>query len=162
MPRLTDRQPTPPPGSPFLPPAPGPQLPPAAREVQQRATAGLILVLLTLIAMLWGSDLQRTVYVVAVTLVISLVGLALVISAMRSAKRAGTRRPRGAMAGAVLGVLAALFSAFALIGFLVFWSQIMQYAHCMNGASTVATRNACQQQFDNSVSSQITLIGGGR
>ena len=86
MPRLTDRKPAPPPGSPFLPPAPRPQLPPAAREVQQRASAGLILVLLALIAMLWGSDLQRTVYVVAVTLVISLIGLTLVLSAMRSAK----------------------------------------------------------------------------
>jgi hypothetical protein len=160
MPRLTDRQPSPPPGSPFLPPAPGPQLPPAAREVQQRATAGLILVLLTLIAMLWGSDLQRTVYVVAVTLVISLVGLALVISAMRSAKRTGTRRPRGAMAGAVLGVLAALFSAFALIGFLVFWSQIMQYGNCMNGASTVRTQSACQTQLQHAITDRIKDFGG--
>jgi hypothetical protein len=160
MPRLTDRQPAPPPGSPFLPPAPGPQLPPAAREVQQRATAGLILVLLTLIAMLWGSDLQRTVYVVAVTLVISLVGLALVISAMRSAKRAGTRRPRGAMAGAVLGVLAALFSAFAFVGFLVFWSQIMQYGNCMNGASTVQTQSACQTQLQHAITARIKDFGG--
>ena len=160
MPRLTDRQPSPPPGSPFLPPAPGPQLPPAAREVQQRATAGLILVLLTLIAMLWGSDLQRTVYVVAVTLVISLVGLALVISAMRSAKRSGTRRPRGARAGAVLGVLAAVFSAFALIGFLVFWSQIMQYGNCMNGASTVQTQSACQTQLQHAITARIKDFGG--
>jgi hypothetical protein len=160
MPRLTDRQPTPPPGSPFLPPAPGPQLPPAAREVQQRATAGLILVLLTLIAMLWGSDLQRTVYVLAVTLVISLVGLALVISAMRSAKRGGTRRPRGAMAGAVLGVLAALFSAFALVGFLAFWSQIMQYGNCMNGASTVQTQSACQTQLQHAITARIKDFGG--
>lgn len=161
MPRLTDRQPAPPPGSPFLPPAPRPQLPPAAREVQQRATAGLILVLLTLIAMLWGSDLQRTVYVVAVTLVIALVGLTLVFSAMRSAKRAGTRRPRGAMAGAVLGVLAALFSAFALIGFLVFWSQIMQYANCMHGASIAETQNACQTQLQHAITGRITGLSGG-
>ena len=161
MARLTDRQPAPPPGSPFLPPAPRPQLPPAAREVQQRATAGLILVLLTLIAMLWGSDLQRTVYVVAVTLVIALVGLALVFSAMKSAKRAGTRRPRGAMAGAVLGVLAALFSAFALIGFLVFWSQIMQYANCMHGASTVETQNACQTQLQHAITARIKGLSGG-
>ena len=161
MARLTDRQPAPPPGSPFLPPAPRPQLPPAAREVQQRATAGLVLVLLTLIAMLWGSDLQRTVYVVAVTLVIALVGLTLVFSAMRSAKRAGTRRPRGAMAGAVLGVLAALFSAFALIGFLVFWSQIMQYANCMHGASTVETQNACQTQLQHAITARIKGLSGG-
>ena len=66
------------------------------------------------------------------------------------------------MAGVVLGVIGALFSAFALVGFLMFWSQLMQYANCMNGASTVATQNACQQQFDNSVSTEITLLGGGR
>ncbi len=161
MPRLNDRQPAPPPGSPFLPPAPRPQLPPAAREVQQRATAGLVLVLLTLIAMLWGSDLQRTVYVVAVTLVIALVGLTLVFSAMRSAKRAGTRRPRGAMAGAVLGVLAALFSVFALIGFLVFWSQIMQYANCVHGASIAETQNACQTQLQHAITARITSLSGG-
>jgi uncharacterized protein YqgC (DUF456 family) len=129
--------------------------------VQQRATAGLILVFLTLIAMLWGSDLQRTVYVVAVTLVISLVGLTLVFSAMKSAKRAGTRRPRGAMAGAVLGVLAALLSAFALIGFLVFWSQIMHYADCMHGASTVETQNACQTQLQHAITARIKGLSGG-
>ena len=161
MARPTKRQPAPPPGSPFLPPAPRPQLPPAAREVQQRASAGLILVLLTLIAMLWGSSLQRTVYVVAVTLVISLAGLTLVLSAMRSAKQAGTRRPRGAMFGAVLGVLAALFSALALVGFLVFWSQIMQYGNCMNGASTVETRNACQTQLQHTITTRIKDLSGG-
>jgi len=159
MARLTDRQPTPPPGSPFLPPAPRPQLPPAARDVQQRATAGLILVLLTVAAMLWGSDLQRTVYVVAVTLVISLIGLALVISAMRAAKRGGTRRPRGAMTGAVLGVLAALFSAFALVGFLVFWSQIMQYGNCMDGASTSQAQDACQTQLQHAMTARIKNLG---
>ena len=161
MPRLTDRKPAPPPGSPFLPPAPRPQLPPAAREVQQRASAGLILVLLALIAMLWGSDLQRTVYVVAVTLVISLIGLTLVLSAMRSAKRAGTRRPRGSMIGAVLGVLAALCSAFALIGFLVFWSQIMKYGTCMDGASTVETQNACQTQLQHGITARLKDLTGG-
>ena len=102
-----------------------------------------------------------TVYVVAVTLIISLVGLTLVFSAMRSAKRAGTRRPRGAMAGAVLGVLAALFSAFALIGFLVFWSQIMRYANCMHGASIVETQNACQTQLQHAITARIKGFSGG-
>jgi hypothetical protein len=36
----------------------------------------------------------------------------------------------------------------------------MQYANCVNAATTVATQNACQQQFDNSVGAQITVLGG--
>jgi hypothetical protein len=121
-----------------------------------------VLALLSLITMLLIGNLERAVYVVGVALAVAVVALILTITALSAAKRDGTRRPRGAVAGVVLGVLGALFSAFALVGFLVFWSQLMQYAHCMNGASTVATRSACQQQFDNSVSAQITLIGGGR
>lgn len=118
--------------------------------------------MLSLITMLLIGNLARAVYVVGVALAVAVVALILTITSLSAAKRGGTRRPRGAVAGVVLGVLGALFSTFALIGFLVFWSQLMQYAHCMNGASTVATRSACQQQFDNSVSAQITRLGGGR
>lgn len=156
MARLSDRQQVPSPGSSPLPPGP----PPAEREVQQRATAGLLLVLLSVIALLWGSDLQRTAYVLAVTLVISLIGLTLAISATKSAKRAGTARPRGATAGTVLGVLAALFSLVALLGFLAFWSQIMHYGDCMNGASTVATRNACQTQLQHALTARLNSLRG--
>ena len=166
MARPTERPeqgtPPPPPRSPFLPPAPRPQLPPAAAALQQRAGAGLVLALLSLITMMLIGNLERAVYVVGVALAVAAVALILTISSLSAAKRNGTRRPRGAVAGVVLGVIGALFSAFALIGFLIFWSQLMQYAHCENGASTVATRNACQQQFDNSVSAKITLLGGGR
>lgn len=119
-----------------------------------------MLVLLSMIALLWGSDRQRTVYVVAVALVISLTGLTLAISAMRSAKRAGTARPRGAAAGTALGVLAALFSAIVLLGFLVFWSQITHYDNCMNAASTVATRNDCQTQLRHAVTNRVSSLHG--
>lgn len=158
MARLTDQTPAPQ-GAPSRPP--GPQLPPPAREVQQRATAGLFLVLLSVIAMLVGSDLRRTAYVLAVTLVISLIGLALSVSAMRAAKRAKARRPRGATAGVTLGVLASLLSALALIGFLVFWTQIMQYGDCMKGSGTVATQNACQTQLQNAITARIKSLSGG-
>jgi len=166
MARPTERPkqgtPPPPPRSPFLPPAPRPQLPPAAPALQQRAGAGLVLALLSLITMMLIGNLERAVYVVGVALAVAVVALILVISSLSAAKRNGTRRPRGAVAGVVLGAMGALFSAFALVGFLIFWSQLMQYAHCMKGASTLATQNACQQQFDHSVSAEITLLGGGR
>ena len=116
--------------------------------------------MLSLIAMALIGNLQRAVYVVAVALVVALVALSLALSAMRAARRARTRRPRSAVPSVVLGGIGALFSAFALFGILVFWSQFMQYADCMNGATTVATQNACQQQFDNSVSARITALGG--
>jgi peptidoglycan/LPS O-acetylase OafA/YrhL len=151
---------TPPPTrSPFLPPAPRPQLPPAAPALQQRAAAALILAVLSLIAMMLIGNLQRAVYVVAVALAVAVVALVLAISAMKSAKRAGTRRPRAAMASVLIGAAGALFSAFALGGLLIFWSQYMQYANCLNGASTVATQNACQQQFENSIGHRITVLG---
>jgi len=114
---------------------------------------------LSLVAMMLIGNLQRAVYVVAVALVVAVVALALAISAVKAAKRAGTRRPRAAMASLVLSVIGALVSAFALVGFLMFWSQFMQYANCMNGATTVAPQNACQQQFNNSVSARITVLG---
>jgi multisubunit Na+/H+ antiporter MnhB subunit len=109
--------------------------------------------------MLLIGNLQRAVYVVAVALAVAVVALALAISAMKAAKRAGSRRPRAATASVLLGVAGALFSAFALIGLLAFWSQYMQYAKCLDGASTVATQNACDQQFKNSVGNRITVLG---
>ena len=161
MARLTDRPPgsPPPPRSPFLPPAPRPQLPPAGPALRQRAAAALILAVLSLITMMLIGNLQRAVYVVAVALVVAVLALVLAVSAMRAAKRAGTRRPRAAMASAVLGGLGVLFSGCALVVLLAFWSQYMQYASCLNGATTTVTQNACEQQFKNSVGDRITVLG---
>jgi uncharacterized membrane protein YfcA len=148
-----------PPGSPFLRPAPPPQLPPAAPALRQRAAAALCLAALSLLAMLLISNIERAVYVLTVALAVAVIALVLAISAARAAKRSGTRRPRAAVSGIVLGAAGALFSTFALIGFLMFWTQLMQYAHCMDGANTVAGKTACKQQLDNSVNSRIMIIG---
>jgi len=51
-------------------------------------------------------------------------------------------------------------SAFALVGFLAFWSQIMQYGNCMNGASTVQTQSACQTQLQHAITARIKDFGG--
>ena len=104
-------------------------------------------------------NLQRAVYVIAVALVVAVIALALAISTIKAAKRGGTRRPRAAAPGVVLSAIGALLSAFALMGILVFWSQYMQYASCLNGASTVAAQNACDQQFQNSIDNRITILG---
>lgn len=160
MARLTDRPP-PPPGSPFLPPPPRPQLPPPTTAVQQRAWAALALALLSLIAMALIGNIQRGIYVVAVALVVAMAALVLAITAMSAARKAGTRRPRGAVGGVVLGVTGTLFSGLALTGLLLFWSQLNQYANCINGAGTVATQQACKQQLNNSISAEMKVLGGG-
>src|ERR1700744_3763470 len=104
MARLTDG---PKPGTqpPPRPPAPRPQLRPAAPALQQRTAAALVLALLSLIAMMLIGNLQRAVYVVAVALVVAVAALALAISAMKGAKRAGSRRPRAALASVLLGAV---------------------------------------------------------
>jgi hypothetical protein len=127
--------------------------------LQQRAAAALILAVLSLVTMMLIGNMQRAVYVVAVALVVALLGLVLAVSAMRAAKRAGTRRPRAAMASAVLGGLGVLVSGCLLVVLLAFWSQYMQYGNCMNGATTIATRNACEQQLKNAISDRITVLG---
>ncbi|HEX4091099.1 MAG TPA: hypothetical protein VHZ33_20500 [Trebonia sp.] len=157
MARLTD---PPPPRSPLLLPPPRPQLPPPAPALQQRAWAALALSLLSLIAMTMISNIHRGVYVIAVALVIAGVALALSFSAMSAAKRARTRRPRGAALATAFGLIGFVFCSFALTGFLVFRTQLNQYATCMNGANTTATQTACSNQLDNSVRNEIKLLGG--
>ena len=161
MARLTDRPPVPPPGSPFLPPAPGPQLPPAAPALQQRATAALLLALLSLIAMVLIGNLQRARYVLEVACVVALVGFVLAVSSIRAAKRSGARRPRASLAAAVLGALCAGFAALATIGFLIFGAQFTQYANCLNAAgSSTAAQNACQTAFSNAVTARMNHLSG--
>jgi multisubunit Na+/H+ antiporter MnhB subunit len=149
-----------PPESPFLSPPPRPQLPPAEPRLQQRGVAALALALLSLLAMVLIGNLQRAAVVAGVALAVAVVALVLAISALSEAKRAGSRRPRGAVAGVVLGVIGLLFSGFALLGFLIFGAQLNQYATCMNGANTTAEQQACQTQLDNSITSRIDVLSG--
>ena len=115
--------PPPTPRSPFLAPPPRPQLPPASPALQQRGWAALTLSVLSLLAMTAVGNVDRGVYVVAVALAVAITGLVLAFTTMSAARRAGTRRPRGVLAGAILGVIAAVLSAFVLAGFLIFWSN---------------------------------------
>jgi uncharacterized membrane protein len=115
---------------------------------------------LSLLAMTAVGNIQRGVSVVAVALAVAIAGLVLAFTTMSAARRAGTRRPRGVMAGAVLGVIGTVLSAFVLAGFLVFWTQLHQYANCENAANTTATQTACQNQLNNAVTSKIRNLGG--
>ncbi len=116
--------------------------------------------MLSLLAMTAVGNIQRGVYVVAVALAVAITGLILAFTTMSAARRAGTRRPRGLMTGAVLGVISCVLGGLVLAGFLVFWTQLHQYANCMNAANTTTTQTACQNQLNNSVSNEIRNLGG--
>jgi predicted PurR-regulated permease PerM len=115
---------------------------------------------LSLLAMTAIGNIQRGVYVVAVAIAVAVAGLILAFTTMSAARRAGTRRPRGALAGAVLGVIGCVLCGLVLAGFLIFWTQLHQYANCMNAANTTATQTACQTQLNNAVSTKIRTLGG--
>jgi hypothetical protein len=122
--------------------------------------AALALAILSLLAMVLIGNLQRAAPVAAVALAVAVIALVLAVSAMSAAKRAGTRRPRGALAGLVLGIIGLLFSGFALVGFLVFGAQLDQYSACMSAANTVAEQQACQTQLNNAITHRIGTLGG--
>lgn len=164
MARLTDRQQQPPPRPPAPPGAPGPfglrPRPPTDPALQQRAWAALMLAFISLFGMLMIGNIRRGVYVVALALVIAAVALWLALSAMHRARRGGSGRPFGVVVAVVLGGIGFVFSAVVLIGFAMFWPQLTQYSNCLNGANTVTAQQACQQQLNNSVNGEISILGG--
>ena len=155
MARLTDRQPP----SPYAPPGARPPRAPADPALQQRAWAALMLAVLSLLSIMLIGNVRRGVYVVAVALVIAAIALWLALRAMSRARRGGSGRPRGATLAVILGAVGCVFSGLMLAGYAMFWPQLTQYANCLNGANTVSARQACQQQFDNSVNGEMRILG---
>jgi ABC-type amino acid transport system permease subunit len=142
---------------------PARQLPPPEPAVRQRALAAFSLGLLSLIGLMFGlGNLRRGIVVAVVTLVFALVAIWLGVSANRTARRTGTARPRWAVGGVVLGGLGLAFSALWLMVLAVFWPQLNTYYNCMAGANTVATQQACHDQFTKSVGGEMSVLQGGR
>jgi predicted PurR-regulated permease PerM len=115
---------------------------------------------ISLFGMMMVGNVRRGVYVVAVSLIIAAIAVWLSTSALSRARRGGSGRPRGAMLATVLGAAGLAFSAFVLIGFAIFWPQLSKYSDCMSGANTVAAQQACRQQLDESVGTQLSILGG--
>ena len=159
MARLTDKQ-TPPRPPLYSPPGVRSPRPPADPALQQRVWAALMLALLSLFALMMIGNIRRGVYVVAVAFVIAAIALWLSTSARSRARRGGTGRPRAAVFATVLGTAGLVFSAFALMGFAMFWPQLTQYSNCLSGANTVSAQQACKQQLNNSVGNEIKVLGG--
>lgn len=121
--------------------------------MRQRAVAALILGLLSLLSLLAiGSifDFHRSLYLVIFALAVGISACWIGFTAMRRSQRALTMRPRGAVAGIVLGAIGALLSAFVLVFFAAFWQQLNTYSQCLNQAQTPSAQQACANQWDRS------------
>jgi hypothetical protein len=127
--------------------------------MQQRAFAALMLAIISLLG--WpevSGNLRRGMVVLAVTMVIGAAGLWLSFTAMSRSRKAGTARPRFAVAASVIGIAGTGLSTLVLIGFATFWPQVSQYASCRSGANTVATQEACDQQLNNALQASMQLL----
>jgi len=60
----------------------------------------------------------------------------------------------------VLGTAGLVFSGLALAVFAVLWPQLTQYSNCLSGANTVSAKQACQQQLNNSVNNELSVLRG--
>ena len=92
--------------------------------------------MLSLLAMTQISNIHRGAYVVGVALAVAIVALVLAFGDHVGGQAGRTRRPRGVVAATVLGLIAFVFCGFALAGFLIFRTELNQYANCMNAANT--------------------------
>ncbi|HEU5419249.1 MAG TPA: hypothetical protein VFV41_16275 [Streptosporangiaceae bacterium] len=152
--------PPPPPGA-VPPPAPRPPAPAAARpkpagvprrELRQRALAAAIFGLLSLLALTAANQAGHAIYLVVFALVVGLGATVLGITAGARAHREGAVRPRGSVAGIVLGVISVVLSLMALV-VLAIPHQVQNYEQCMNNASTSAQAQTCMNHLLQAVQS---------
>src|SRR5271166_45035 len=102
------------------------------------------------------------IYVAVLTLLFAVAAIWLGATATKKARRSGTARPRGAVAGVLLGGLGVAFSALWLLVLAVFWPQLNAYYNCLSVANTVAAQQACHTQFTNSVGGEISVLQNGK
>jgi predicted PurR-regulated permease PerM len=111
--------------------------------------------LLSLLTLFLSSGLRHAIYVVIATLVIGALAAWLGSTAVSRARKGRTGRPRGAVAGIVLGLLGLAFSGLTLIVFAVFWNQLTTYWNCTSGANTVTAQQACQHQLSRTMTTEF-------
>ncbi len=138
--------------APRQPPRRPAQLKPPGRELKQRAIASAVFGALSLVALLGiGTDLRKGVYVLLFSAAIGIAGSVIGITALVKARRTGTYRPRFAVAGIVLGALAALISTPILITYLAFPTQVNDYVNCLQQAQNSSQQQACMSKFYKSI-----------
>jgi uncharacterized membrane protein len=157
------------PDQPAVPPPPPGQAPPPVRpvparpqgrptgvprrELRQQALAATVFGLLSLLALTAANQAGHAIYLVVFALLIGAVAAVLGISAGRRAHREGAARPRGSVAGIVLGVVSVILALMALV-VLTFSRQFASYEQCVNNATTPAAQQACTHQLLQAVQSR--------
>jgi len=142
------------------PTRPGRPLRPPEPAIRQRALAAVLLGLVSLLALLGvGTNFHRGIYLVVFSFVVGIAACWLGVTSIRRARRSGSMRPRGAVAGTVLGVIGALLGAVLLIAFATFWQQLNSFSQCLNAANTPSAQQACLNQLHKSVG--ISGLGPG-
>ena len=106
------------------------------------------------------TNIHRGIYLVIFTLLIGPAACWLGITALRKARRDGTLRPRGAIAGIIFGSLATVLGLSYLVAFALFSSQLTQYSRCLDQTQTTAGEQACTSQFYRSVDGGIGVGTG--
>jgi len=120
--------------------------------MRQHALAAVVLGVLSLLALLGiGSNFHRGIYLVFFSLAVGICSCWFGAAATRKARRAVTMRPRGAVAGIVLGAIGAVLSIFMLIAFAMYWQQLNSFSQCVNAANTPSAQQACLDQLHRSV-----------
>jgi hypothetical protein len=137
---------------PGRPPGPGRPLRPPESAVRQRAVAAVLLSVLSLLALLGvGTNFHRGIYLVIFSFLVGLSAVWFGVTASKRARRSVTMRPRGAVAGTVLGIIGAAISAVLLIAFAAFWPQLNTFSRCLDAANTPSAQQACLNQLHRSV-----------
>jgi hypothetical protein len=143
------------------PPLPAPPRAEPDPLLRQRGWAALVLGLLSVVGLFFLGNLNRGLYVVALSLVFGVVAIWLGTTSSRRARRGGMARPRGAVSGIVFGGLGLVLGGAVLVVFLVFSSQLRAYNACMASANTLSAQQACQNQLSNSINAQLSRLESG-
>lgn len=123
---------------------------PPDRELRHRGIASLVLGVLSLVALLGlRGDLHRGVYLLIFSAVIGIAACAIGITAVVKARKTGSYRPRGAVGGIVLGIIAALLSIPILATYLAFPRQVDNYVKCLSQSQSQSSgsQQACMNKF---------------
>lgn len=143
-----------PPAPATVPAAPRPRRT-AGRLLQQRATAALLLALLSLFGLLAISNVSRGVPVVAFALAAGALAAWFAATAIGRARHQGSALPRGSITALVIASLGMAISIILLAGFAIFGKQLSSYSRCLTGANTLASQQSCRSQFMDQVTGTL-------
>ena len=130
--------------------------------MQQRAFAGLIFALLSVVALLGAvGNIHRGIYLIIFALLAGSGACVLGVTASRRARRGGTWRPRGAIGATIIGAISTILGILTLAAFTLFSHQLTAYSQCLAQAQTPSAQQVCLSQFQQSINARIERTGTG-